>query len=114
MVILVGFYFLHYLFVSYCIYLIAQKFETIDKWRSWIPIINLLVICEIVERPGYYVLLMFIPFINIFIWAELWMDIAGGLGRDRRLGILAIIPILNFIVMGYLAISDQPSDWHRP
>jgi hypothetical protein len=103
-----------YLFPAYCIYVIAKKFEVYDPWRAWIPIINLVVLCEIAVRPAWYVLLLFVPLVNLFIWASLWMDISGGLGRSRSLGILVAVPLVNFVVLGYLAFSTQPVDWQKP
>ncbi len=105
--------FIIYLFPSYCIYAVARKFKAIDRWRAWIPILNILLLCEITERPNYYVLLMLVPFLNIFVWGTLWMDIAGGLGHDRSLGILAAIPLVHLIGMGYIALASQPSGWQK-
>lgn len=106
--------FCFYLFPSYCIFIIAKKFGAQDKTRAWIPIISILLLCEITERPNYYVLLMFIPFVNLFVWGALWMDIAGGLGHDRTLGILAAIPLIHLIGMGYIAFAAQPPGWQKP
>ena len=38
---------------------------------------------------------------------ENWMDIAGGLGMSRALGVLAVIPPLHFVILGVLAFASR-------
>jgi hypothetical protein len=37
-------------------------------WGSIIPILNLYFLCKIAGRPGWWLLLMFIPVVNLIIW----------------------------------------------
>lgn len=105
-----------YVYTSLCLYFIAQKTQTEPAWLAWIPIANLFLMCKI-AKISYLWLLgvigLFIPFINIlanfyFIGLSvfMWYKIALARGRPAWLGILTIVPIANFVIMGYLAFSE--------
>ena len=49
-------------------------------WASLIPIYNIYILCKIVGRPGWWVILMFIPFVNFVIGIILCIDLAKSFG----------------------------------
>lgn len=71
-------------------------------WAGIIPIYNMYILCKIAGRPGWWVLLMFIPLINFIVLAVLSIDVAKSFGKGVGFGIglwlLAIVfyPILAF------------------
>lgn len=95
-----------YLFTALCLMLIAKKTNTADAWWAWIPFLNLALMCRIANRPLWWVLLFFIPVINVVINIFLWMEIAQARGKPNWVGILFLIPFGPFIVPGYLAFSS--------
>ena len=95
-----------YVYVAFCLQTIAKKTNTEDSWLAWIPIVNIYLMCKIAGRPGWWVILFFIPFVNIVIMVVVWMGIAKARNQAEWIGILIIIPIANLIVPGFLAFSQ--------
>ncbi|MGB3364898.1 MAG: DUF5684 domain-containing protein [Thermodesulfobacteriota bacterium] len=95
-----------YVYVAYCIMVIANKTNTENSWYAWVPILNLYLLCKIADKPGWWLILFLIPLVNIVISIIVWMRIAEKMGKPSWLGILWIIPPVGLIVVGYLAFSD--------
>lgn len=95
-----------YVYISLTIQIIANKTGTANSWMAWIPILNVWLLCEVGGKPGWWVLLMFIPLVNIIITIMLWSAVSEARGKASWLGILMILPFLNIIVPGYLAFSE--------
>src|SRR6266576_424767 len=51
-------------------------------WASIIPIYNLYIWCKIVGRPGWWILLMLIPFVNIIVGIILCIDMAKSFAKS--------------------------------
>ena len=95
-----------YVYFAYCFQLIAQKTNTPDGWMAWVPILNIYLMCMVAKRPGWWLILVFIPFINLIIFVILWMDVAKARGKPGWLGILLLVPIVNLVLPGYIAFVD--------
>jgi uncharacterized membrane protein len=89
------------------ILLIAAMWKVFSKaghpgWACIIPIYNLYIMCKIAGRPGWWVLLMLIPFVNFIIAIILLVDISKSFGKGVgfALGLLFLgfifWPILGF------------------
>ena len=84
-------------------------------WASIIPIYNLYIWCKIVGRPGWWILLMLIPFVNIIVGIILCIDMAKSFGKGAGFGIglallgVIFIPILGFGSAQYQGPSASPS-----
>ncbi len=95
-----------YIYFALCLQTIANKTNTENAWLAWIPIANIYLMTQIAGRPGWWLLLMFIPLVNIVIAIILWMGIAKARNKPEWLGITVILPFINLIVVGYLAFSE--------
>jgi hypothetical protein len=70
-------------------------------WASIIPIYNLYIWCKIVGRPGWWIILMLIPFVNIIIGIILCIDMAKSFGKGAGFGIgLALLGIIFVPILG--------------
>jgi hypothetical protein len=95
-----------YVYYAFSLTTIAGKTETGGGWMAWVPILNLLLMCRIAGRPGWWLVLMLIPLVNIVILLMLWMAIAEARGFASWWGIMMIVPFVNVIVPGYLAFAE--------
>src|ERR1700736_5231760 len=83
-------------------------------WAILIPIYNMYVWCKIVGRPGWWVLLMLIPFVNFIILIILAIDLAKSFGKGAGFGIgiaflgIIFLPILAFGSATYQGPSAAP------
>ena len=95
-----------YVYVAYCIMVIANRTNAENSWFAWVPILNLYLLCKIADKPGWWIILFLIPLVNIVISIIVWMRIAEKMHKPSWLGILWVIPPLGLIIVGYLAFSD--------
>jgi hypothetical protein len=77
-------------------------------WASIIPIYNLYVWCKIVGRPGWWIILMFIPLVNFIIAIILSIDLAKSFGKGAGFGIgLALLGIIFWPILGFGSAQYQ-------
>jgi hypothetical protein len=95
-----------YVYVALALQTIAQKTNTANGWLAWIPIGNIILMLEIAKKPIWWIILFFIPLVNLVMSILVWMGIAEARSKPSWWGILLIIPVVNIIVPGYLAWSD--------
>lgn len=71
-------------------------------WAILIPFYNLYVLCKIAGRPGWWLILCLIPFVNFIIFIILDIDIAKNFGKSAAFGIgLLLLPIIFFPILGF-------------
>jgi RNA polymerase subunit RPABC4/transcription elongation factor Spt4 len=95
-----------YVYTAVCLMLLAKKTNTPNGWMAWIPIFNLYLMCKLGNKSGAWIILLFIPFINIIFTLLIWAGIARRTGRSGWLAILMLIPGINLILMAVLAFSE--------
>lgn len=71
-------------------------------WAALVPIYNSYVLLEIVGRPGWWLLLMFIPFANFVVTVIVALDLAKAFGKSQTFGIVGLI-LFSFV--GYLILG---------
>ena len=88
-----------------------KMFVKADKpgWGIIIPFYNTYLLCKIAGRPGWWLILFFIPIVNIIIWLIVALNISENFGHGAGYGILLWLfaPIM-FLVLGF------GSDVYRP
>jgi len=77
-------------------------------WASLIPIYNYVVLLEIAGRPLWWLLLMFIPLVNLVIGIVLVFDVARKFGKGVLFGLGLIF--LWFLFTPILAFDDSRYD----
>jgi hypothetical protein len=67
-----------------------------------IPIYNIYLICKIAGRPGWWVLLCFIPCVGVIIAIVLAIDIAKNFGKGPIFGLgLAFLGFIFYPILGF-------------
>jgi len=86
-----------FVLIAFYVFCAWRIFEKAGKpgWASLIPIFNTLVELEIVQRPLWWILLMFIPGVNLVIMVIIIFDLAKVFGKDNgfAFGLLFLTPI---------------------
>jgi len=102
-----------YIYYAICLQLIAKKTNHGPAWQAWVPIVNLFLMCKIAGINYLWLLVLllsFIPIVSIVVslgfTGFIWYRIALTRNKPGWIGILSIIPIVNFAIMGYLAFTD--------
>jgi len=73
-------------------------------WASLIPFYNFYVLLEIVSKPGWWLILIFIPIVNLVISVIVCLELAKTFGKGAGFGIG--ICFLPFIFIPILAFSE--------
>ena len=77
-------------------------------WASIIPIYNVYIWCKIVGRPGWWVILLFIPFVNFIILIILSIDMAKSFGKGVGFGLgLAFLGFIFWPILGFGSAQYQ-------
>ena len=97
--------FCFYIYYGITLMLIAQQTATKGAGLAWLPIGNLVLMCNIGRRPVWWVLMCFIPILNLLFLTMMWMSIAEVRGKSPFIGALAVIPFLGLLIPAYLALS---------
>lgn len=94
------------LYVVLIAILIASMWRVYTKagkpgWAAVIPFYNFIVELEIIGRPVWWLVLMFIPFVNVVVAVIIANDLSKSFGRG--FGTTALLVILPFIGYPILA-----------
>ncbi len=73
-------------------------------WASIVPIYNLYIMCKMVNKPGWWVVLLFIPIANIVFGIMLLHAISLAFGKG--VGFTVGLVLLSIVFFPILAFSD--------
>ena len=71
-------------------------------WAAIVPIYDVIVLLQVVELPLWYLLLLIIPFANIYAIFKIFIELAHKFGKSTGFGVLTVffseicLPILAF------------------
>tara|TARA_B100001287_G_scaffold264619_1_gene256676 strand:- start:18448 stop:20025 length:1578 start_codon:yes stop_codon:yes gene_type:complete len=51
-------------------------------WHSFIPIYNLIILIKIINRPWWWIFLIFLPVINVIIIPVIWIELSRSFGKN--------------------------------
>jgi hypothetical protein len=92
-----------YVFYGYCLGLIFRKAGH-PLWAGFVPIYNTYIMLKIIGRPGWWLILFFIPIVNFIIGIIVYLDLARSFGKGAGYGLALFF--LSFIFIPVLAFSD--------
>lgn len=119
-----------YLYFSICLYNIAKKTNTSNRWAAWVPIVQIFYPIIISQKPWWWIfvvlilgffssslnrsesgivqLVSFLISITIIVvWVYIWMGVCVKLKRPNWWGVLMMIPLINIVFLGILAFSNH-------
>ena len=71
-------------------------------WAVIIPIYNFIVLLNIVGRPAWWVVLMFVPLVNIVISIIVHLELAKSFGKGTGFGLgLVFLGVIFFPILGF-------------
>lgn len=92
-----------YVLMAMPLYTIGEKTGSDHSWFAFVPILNLVLMLEVAGKELWWILLMFIPCINIFVLVMIWMGVAEAMDKPSWIGVLMLVPVLNILVPFYIA-----------
>jgi len=71
-------------------------------WAAIIPIYNIIVLLEIVDKPLWWFLLMLIPLVNIIISIIVSLELAKKFGQSVGFAVgMILLPIIFYPILGF-------------
>ena len=106
-----------YAFFSFCLIKIAVKTNTPNSWFAWIPIMNIILMCDIAEKPRWWAalfLLGVIPYIGLLATVVLnvilMIKICNRMGKPTWWGYITIIPMAGLVIFAMLAFGKDSGE----
>lgn len=65
-------------------------------WEAAVPIYNAVVLMQIINRPKWWVVLLFIPIINLLMFPVIWVETIRSYGRNSLLESWLVVLTLGF------------------
>ena len=94
--------------------LIASLWMTFAKagkpgWGAIIPIYNIILLLQIAGRPIWWIILMFIPLVNLVVGIIVSIDVAKNFGKGPGFGIgLALLGFIFYPILGFGSAQYRP------
>jgi signal peptidase I len=79
------------------------------SWQAAIPVYNAIVLMQIINRPKWWVVMLFIPIINLIIFPVVWVEIARSFGKNSTTDTL--LTLLSFGLYIYVINYKDQSDY---
>ena len=89
------------------ILMIASMWKIFEKagqegWKAIIPFYNVWVLAEIVGKPGWFGLLMIIPYVGVIISFYIYYLLAKSFGKDVLFALgLVFLPFIFFPILAF-------------
>ncbi|SFR10502.1 hypothetical protein SAMN04488564_103410 [Lentzea waywayandensis] len=80
-------------------------------WAAIIPIYNIYVLLKVAGRPGWWLILLLIPIVNIVILAIVSIDVAKSFGKDTIFG---VVGLWLFSIIGYAILAFGGAQYRGP
>lgn len=79
------------------------------SWQAAIPVYNAIVLMQIINRPKWWVVMLFIPIINLIIFPVVWVEIARSFGKNSTTD--TQLTLLSFGLYIYVINYRDQSDY---
>ena len=73
------------------VFMIVSFWKVYEKagqagWKSLIPIYNIVILLNIIDKPVWWVILLFVPLIQIIVTFVIYIELAKRFGRGMLFG----------------------------
>ncbi|WP_445719857.1 signal peptidase I [Flavobacterium sp.] len=67
-------------------------------WEAFIPVYNGIVLMQIINRPKWWILLLFIPVINLFLFPIIWIETLRTFGKKSTADMVLGVATMGFYI----------------
>ena len=68
------------------------------SWEAIIPIYNSVVLTKIIRRPWWWIILLFIPIVNLLMFAVIWVETIRSFGKYKTIDSFLVVLTLGFYI----------------
>ena len=65
-------------------------------WEAFVPIYNAVILMKIINRPWWWVILLFVPIINLIMFPVVWVETARSFGKNTYTDTFLAVVTLGF------------------
>jgi signal peptidase I len=80
-------------------------------WQAAVPVYNAIILMKIINRPKWWVILLFIPTINLIIFGAIWVETLKSFGKNKLTDTLLVLLTFGLSIFS-LNYSKNPT--HLP
>ncbi|MBE7693310.1 signal peptidase I [Tenacibaculum finnmarkense] len=77
-------------------------------WEAALPIYNAIILMQIINRPKWWVILLFIPVVNLLMFPILWIETCRSFGFNKKTDTLLAVFTLGFYIYYINYLTDTP------
>ena len=74
------------------------KIAGVNRWHSLLPFFNIIKHLEIIRRPKWWIILVFIPVINLLMIPVIWVEFIKRFNHDSKLDRILVVITLGFYI----------------
>ena len=95
------------IFFGVIVFTIAGMWKAFEKagregWAAIIPIYNLVVMCEISGKPGWWAILCMLPYVSVVFQIIVAIEMAKSFGKGAGFGVgMAFLPFVFYPMLGF-------------
>lgn len=76
------------------------------SWEAAIPVYNAVILMKIINRPWWWVILLFIPIVNLIMFPVIWVETVRSFGRTSTTDTLLAVVTCGFYIYYLNYVSD--------
>jgi signal peptidase I len=69
-----------------------------SAWEAAIPVYNSIILMQIIKRPKWWIILLFIPIINLLMFPVIWVETIRSFGRNSKMDTILVILTLGLYI----------------
>ncbi len=77
-------------------------------WEAAIPIYNGIILMQMINRPKWWIVLLFIPIVNLLMFPVIWIETIRTFGFYKKIDSLLVIITLGFYIF-YINYKTEPN-----
>jgi hypothetical protein len=101
---LLVFLFFH-LVMAVALWKMAERTKEEPQWFAIVPILNVVLLLKIARKPIWWLILFFVPLVNIVVLIIATMSICVRFGLNKWWGLVAVLSPFNLILYLYMAFG---------
>jgi len=82
-------------------------------WEAAVPVYNRIVLMHIINRPKWWVILLFIPIVNLLMFPVIWIETIRTFGFYKKLDSLLVLLTLGLYTFYINYATDVKYNAHR-
>ena len=99
---LIVLYLVIYVLFALPLYATYKKAGSDMAWGAFIPIVHAYVMLKVVGRPGWWLILFFIPIVGSIVWIVVLFDLSKSFGHGGGFTVgLFFLPWIFFAILGW-------------